>query len=177
MQRSWFESQLRAYLSGSNTDQEPAWYALRNVVYATGSRILVSKTGTFREACEVSWGWFENALSVHTEILYLKTSILGIQALALMVGGGSCFLVMANRPSKAYFVDELGSPALEYMLCSNALRLACSKGLHKQPASSWNLTPTEACHRQWIFWATYCLEKSIASRSGRPSVCHPVHPT
>ncbi|EXJ69162.1 uncharacterized protein A1O5_08097 [Cladophialophora psammophila CBS 110553] len=154
VQRSWFETRLRAHTNSPNRDDEPAWYALRNVIFATGSRLHLAKTTTFREACQISWGWFENALSVHTEILYFKTSILGLQALTLM----------------AYFVDELGSPALEYMLCSNALRLACSKGLHRQAVSSWNLTPQEACQRDWIFWAIYCLEKSIALRSGRPSI-------
>ena len=85
MHRSWFESRLRAHLNGVNTDDEPVWYALRNIVYATGSRLHLSKTATFREACQASWGWFENALSVHTEILYFRTSILGVQALTLMV--------------------------------------------------------------------------------------------
>lgn len=66
-------------------DDEPAWYALRNIIYATGSRIHLSKTSTFRAASQVSWEWFENALSVHTEILYFKTSLLGVQALTLMV--------------------------------------------------------------------------------------------
>ena len=61
--------------------------------------------------------------------------------------------------------------SLQYMLCSNAMRLACSKGLHRQPARSWNILPREVDHRHWLFWSIYCLEKQICSRSGRPSVC------
>ena len=71
---------------------------------------------------------------------------------------------------QAYFSDGLGSPCLEYMLCTNALGLACAKGLHRQAVSSWNLTAQESCHRNWLFWAIYCLEKHISCRSGRPSV-------
>jgi hypothetical protein len=71
---------------------------------------------------------------------------------------------------KAYFTEGLGSPCLEYMLCSNAMRLACSKGLHRQAATSWGMTEQEICHRNWTFWGIYCLEKHIACRSGRPSV-------
>ncbi|KAH0828549.1 putative fungal specific transcription factor [Fonsecaea pedrosoi] len=156
VQQSWFESRLRAHLNGLDTSEDPAWYALRNIIYATGSRLHLAKTATFQEASQTSWEFFENALSMHTEILYFRSSLIGVQALSLM--------------REAYFVDELGSPALEYMLCSNALRLACSKGLHRQAVASWGLTDQEACHRDWIFWAIYCLEKSIASRSGRPSI-------
>lgn len=64
----------------------------------------------------------------------------------------------------------MGSPCLEYMLSTIALRLACSKGLHRQAVSSWNISPHEEVHRNRLFWALYCLEKHAASRSGRPSV-------
>jgi hypothetical protein len=55
------------------------------------------------------------------------------------------------------------------MLCSNAARLAQSKGLHRQAAKAWNLLESEILHRNWLFWAIYCCEKAIAARSGRPS--------
>lgn len=32
-----------------------------------------------------SWGFFENSLSVHTELLYTPTGMMAVQALALMV--------------------------------------------------------------------------------------------
>jgi hypothetical protein len=56
------------------------------------------------------------------------------------------------------------------MLCSSAARLAQSKGLHRQPSRQWKLPAAEVLHRNWTFWAVYCLEKYIALRSGRPSV-------
>lgn len=60
---------------------------------------------------------------------------------------------------------------LQYILVASAYRLACGQGLHVQPAPSWNLTREEKSLRQCIFWAIYCLDKEIACRSGRPSVC------
>lgn len=56
------------------------------------------------------------------------------------------------------------------MLCTVALRLAISKGLHRQPIPSWNLTQYERSHWSCVFWAVYCLEKHIVCQSGRPSV-------
>ena len=70
---------------------------------------------------------------------------------------------------ETFYVEGLGSPALEYMLCSNAVRMAQSKGLHRQPSKSWGLPECEILHRTWLFWAIYCCDKQIAFRSGRPS--------
>lgn len=80
-----FESRLQAHYQGSDSDDDPAWYALRNAVFASGCRVDLARTGTFSEACQTSWGFFGNALSVHTELLYFRTSLLAIQALAVMV--------------------------------------------------------------------------------------------
>lgn len=68
-------------------------------------------------------------------------------------------------------MEGLGNPALEYTFCSSAVRLAQAKGLHRQPAKSWNLPDSEILHRNWLWWAIYCSDKSISRRSGRPSVC------
>jgi hypothetical protein len=43
------------------------------------------KSATFREANEAAWGWFENALSANNDLLYFRTSFMGVQALTLMV--------------------------------------------------------------------------------------------
>ncbi|KAK5199661.1 hypothetical protein LTR92_000202 [Exophiala xenobiotica] len=83
--RPWFEHRLKAHLDGQNDDEDPSWYALRNVIYASGSRTVLAKTKSFRQANQLAWRWFENALSVHTEILYFRTSLIGVQALTLML--------------------------------------------------------------------------------------------
>jgi hypothetical protein len=64
---------------------DKAWYALRYVLWACGCRIALSKTTSFREASMASWVLFENALSVFTEILFSRASMMGVQALILMV--------------------------------------------------------------------------------------------
>ncbi|KAJ9636115.1 hypothetical protein H2204_005387 [Knufia peltigerae] len=153
IQRCSFETRLRTFLSGSQIDDDPAWYALRNTVYASGCRIELSKSATFREAQRESWAWFENALSVHSELLFCHTSLTGVQALALM----------------AYVIEGISCPILQYMLCANALRLAVTQGLHRHPIQSWNLPEHEVAMRNCTFWALYCLDKDLAWRAGRPS--------
>lgn len=55
------------------------------------------------------------------------------------------------------------------MLCSDAVRAAQGKGLHRQPSSSWGLSKSDMLQRSWLFWAIYSCDKQIAFRSGRPS--------
>lgn len=82
--RSQFAARLRSHFDGA-PDDDRAWYALRNAIYAIGCRIVMSKTHSFTEAYRTAWCFFENALSAHTEMLYFRTSILGVRALAVMV--------------------------------------------------------------------------------------------
>ncbi len=85
VQRSWFEARLRIYLANHKSDDEASWYALRNIIYALGCRYDMSPTSTLLESSQKSWVYFENALSVHTDLMFLPSSIVGVQALALMV--------------------------------------------------------------------------------------------
>ncbi|EXJ63292.1 uncharacterized protein A1O5_11613 [Cladophialophora psammophila CBS 110553] len=151
--KNWFNARLQSQLNNPNVDDDPAWYALRNAVYAVGCRFELSGRASFRKAYRTAWSYFENALAVHTELLYFRTSLFAVQALTVM----------------AYYTETIGSPCLEYMLITNAARLAYSKGLHRQPVPSWDLSSSEQRHRNWLFWAIYCLEKSCCSRAGRPS--------
>lgn len=87
--RPTFESRLHSYLERKTTSHDDlAWFALRYTVYASGCRIILSKLSPstpFAEAQERAWQFFENALSVHTELLYCTSSLLAVQALAAMV--------------------------------------------------------------------------------------------
>ena len=65
----------------------------------------------------------------------------------------------------------MGNPKLEYMMVSTSLRLAQSKGLHLQPASTSQIPPSEVALRSRLFWVMYFYEKHISYRAGRPSVC------
>ena len=87
--RQEFEAQLRLqYETGATDDDDFAWYALRNTVYASGCRIVLSKrqSTSFAEAQAHAWKYFEKALSVHWELLYSRTGLAAVQALAAMVG-------------------------------------------------------------------------------------------
>ncbi|KAB8212103.1 fungal-specific transcription factor domain-containing protein [Aspergillus parasiticus] len=156
VQRSNFESRLRIHFQNVNRpDEDVAWYALRNAVYAIGRRLVASMDGTrdFAEIQLESLRFFHNAFAVFSELLFRPSGLMAVQALVVMTS----------------FAELLGSPAVEYMLCTSAVRLAQSKGLHRQSSRAWNLQRSEILHRNWVFWAAYFYDKNIALRSGRPS--------
>ena len=70
----------------SKTD-DPAWFALRNTVFALGYRSILAKDAhtSFATAQVKAWRYFKKAFSVLTEILLPPSSLTAIQALALMV--------------------------------------------------------------------------------------------
>lgn len=95
LDRAEFERRLRAHFQGdssayplSSLAQDKAWYALRNTVYALGCRVSLSQeTGPagFVESRTRSWQYFENALAVHTDIIYGRAEVTSVRALVLMV--------------------------------------------------------------------------------------------
>lgn len=156
--RSVFESHLHSHFERGNlapNEDNAAWYALRNVVYAFGIRTELgnASSSNFIKSQQAGWRYFENALSRHTELTFCRTGLMAVQALATM----------------AIYVEGVGCPSLEYMLCSGAVRLAQAKGLHRQPGSAWGMSPEEIQQRNWIFWVLYSYEKQVAQRSGRAS--------
>ncbi|KAF2186192.1 hypothetical protein K469DRAFT_687197 [Zopfia rhizophila CBS 207.26] len=154
--RQVFEAKLQSHFSNQGTVDDASWYALRNAVYATGCKAHISRNNhpqSFKHAQSEAWKYFENALSVHTELIYMRSGLMAVQALMIM----------------AFFTEGLGAPALEYMLVSNAVRLAQSKGLHCHPVKTWNMGVSEIQNRSWLFWVIYSYEKHISYRSGRPS--------
>ena len=170
VRRSCFESRLRSFYRSSQTDDDTSWYAMRNIIFASGCRVVLSREGTYAAAQRGSWPYFENALSVHSELLYLSTSMMGVQVLTLMVLQILQHHSVAADKMQAYFAEALSCRMLQYMLVANAYRLACGQGLQTQPAPSWNLSQEDKSLRQCVFWAIYGLDKQIACRSGRPSV-------
>ncbi|KAM5380833.1 hypothetical protein ACJZ2D_003357 [Fusarium nematophilum] len=157
--RAWFESRLESHLSGPTNNDDPAWFALRNAIYASGARIELAKLGKFSEALQTAWYFFLNCLSVQAELLYFQTSLTAIQALIVM----------------GYFSEGIGNPCLEYMLSVASVRLVFLKGLHRQPVPSWNMSQEQQELRNHIFWAAYCLEKNCSARASRPSMIDDDH--
>lgn len=84
-----FERLLRAHLAGKMPYRDSAWYALRNVVYATGCRIYRSQspTANFAEVEREARSYFSNALSVRNELLLMKPSLRSVRAFLAMVSG------------------------------------------------------------------------------------------
>ncbi|OAL46312.1 hypothetical protein IQ07DRAFT_546322 [Pyrenochaeta sp. DS3sAY3a] len=155
--RSTFEDRLKRHyenLPADDDEQEEdhAWYALRNIVYASGCRNVAHESCTWTDAQAQSVKYFENALSVETDLIHREHGLASIQALLCM----------------ALFAEGAGGQKLEFMLIGCALRVAQARGLHlrsRNPAS----TREDDERRRWLFWSVYCLEKHLALRSGRPS--------
>lgn len=155
--RPEFEARLHAHFQNgaSSPADDVAWYALRNTVYAAGCRQILLKDGitSYADAQAEASRYFENALSVHTDLIYGPSGLEAIRALVAMT----------------FYAESAANEGFEYMMCANAVRLAQAKGLHRQPSKSLNLPENEILHLNWLFWAIFCLEKQISFRSGRPS--------
>ena len=79
---------LQEHFGNGGEDDSIEWYALRNAVYASGCKIHLSKMNqpqSFEHAQYEAWKYFENALSVHTELIYMRSGLMAIQALITMV--------------------------------------------------------------------------------------------
>lgn len=87
--RPVFEARLRGTFNKDETSvDDPAWYALRNTVYAAGKRQLLNNSPaqlSFSHIQSKCWPYFENAMAVYSEILFSRVEILGVQALIAMV--------------------------------------------------------------------------------------------
>ena len=175
-----FEARLAAHFKDGNPKDrdDPSWYALRNVVYATGCRSLRAKqlSADFHTTHRQSWQYFCNALSVYTDLLFHRTGLSSVQALTLMVrrtwsGPIDLGMVADGLIVQSSFVESVACPSLEFMLCSDALRLAESKGLHRGSSSTrlQNEADFQAASHTW--WAIYTHHAIIVSRSGRSLVC------
>ncbi|OOQ86995.1 hypothetical protein PEBR_18902 [Penicillium brasilianum] len=157
LDRTAFEARLRAHFKQNEPSScDKSWYALRNVVYAAGCRFVLSQdsgSNGFAKARSQSWRYYQNALSVHTDLLYMCDNLTSIRALILM----------------AFFSEAVGNPRLEYMLVSGAVRLAQSLGLHLRSSYRPETPSTGASSRQKLWWSLYAYEKQLACRCGRPS--------
>jgi hypothetical protein len=84
-----FRTRLQEHFDSDHAiEEDPAWYAMRNTVYAWGCRLEMSRehgVGVFAEAQSQAWRYFENALSVHTELIYSESGLLAVEALFAMV--------------------------------------------------------------------------------------------
>ncbi|KIW30212.1 uncharacterized protein PV07_05971 [Cladophialophora immunda] len=153
--RTSFETQLRRHFNDPSPvhSEDPAWYALRNTVYAAGCRMLLSEveySSTFAGAQEPSGNFFENALSVLSELLYPREDLEAVQAVVLMT----------------LYCGGLSSPSIDHTLICTAVRLAQQIELDQSPARRWSSDGSDDVLGCWLFWTIYCLEKRIAYVNG-----------
>ncbi|KIW99292.1 uncharacterized protein Z519_00955 [Cladophialophora bantiana CBS 173.52] len=153
--RTDFEALLKAHYHNQLSTTGAAWLALRNIVFAGGYRSLLAKDPnvSFASAQAKAGRFFKTALSVFTRLVLPPSSLMAIRALTLM----------------ACYVEGLGNAPLKRLLCSNAVHLAQSKGLHRQPDKAWGHSENEVLKRNWLWWTIYALEKHLALCGSRPS--------
>ncbi|GAB1321099.1 Zn(2)-C6 fungal-type domain-containing protein [Madurella fahalii] len=66
-----------------------------------------------------------------------------------------------------FYTVELSKPSLAWVLSSKASELCQTLGYHRI-GSHKNETPHEQQRKQFLFWVTYVLDKSLSLRLGRP---------
>ncbi|KAL2061084.1 hypothetical protein VTL71DRAFT_9136 [Oculimacula yallundae] len=160
VQRRAFETRLEQHYKQPyprKYDQNVSWYALRNTVFAIGSRIVLCPARlvpNLMDAQKQSWPYFENALSVQVDLMYMPSGIINIEILLLMM----------------FYCESITSPRLSYMLLGCATRLAQSKGLQLMPATYTNLSEPEDISRKYLWWIIYVYDKTTALITARPSM-------
>ncbi|EFX06040.1 fungal specific transcription factor domain containing protein [Grosmannia clavigera kw1407] len=145
--------------NSDNRDVRPSWLALLSVVLASGCRATLSDetAEAFQTSGREAWLFFQDALFYERSMAHGTTELAAVQALAVMT----------------VFAQGLSSPQrLEYTLCSQAVRQAQALGLNYQPSRAWQLSSAELRERSRVFWAVYCLDKTVALRCGRPAILH-----
>lgn len=159
LDRDTFLAQLAAVRAGQSPAPNYSWQALYSAVLASGCRATLSEetAEAFKTSGREAWSYFQNALSFESRILHGATDLMAIQAVTVMT----------------IFAQGLSSPQrLEYTLSSIASRLAQSLALNRHPPPEWDLTESEKCERNRVFWVIYCLDKMIGLRCGRPCVIY-----
>jgi hypothetical protein len=82
------------------------WYALYNAVLALGCRAIqmtesVESPSSFQDSENVAWQYFQNAFSVHMDLLYHKSNFTAIQARPYPISFSSLFLSLPPPLTKS----------------------------------------------------------------------------
>ncbi|KIW24254.1 uncharacterized protein PV07_09982 [Cladophialophora immunda] len=159
LNRSEIESRVRRQ---SGADQsasiyDPCWHAIRNAVYAAGSRIVLSRleySSTFEDAHTTSKRYFDKALLVLPELLNASFDLEAIRSILLL----------------STYAMALPNASVGHILICAAMRLAQSLGLHRKFQPDCNEGSIEYTSRSWVFWSIYAVEKTMSFSFGLDSV-------
>jgi len=126
---------------------DTAWWACVNVVLALSHRFDSLRSKEDRKA----WAYFQNALSVSTELSMLHSNLSAVQALLGMA------VIIQGTPDTGPFSS----------LLSSGIKLAHSMGLHRRQQPP-GLSVAEIELRKQVFWTAYFLDKDLSIRTGQP---------
>lgn len=87
LDRADLEVHLQAHFDNRGSQKDPAWFALRNIVFAAGYRsLLATNPAVSFSVAQVKAGhYFNNALSMFTRLILPPSSLMAVRALTLMV--------------------------------------------------------------------------------------------
>jgi hypothetical protein len=88
LERTDLEAHLQAHFDNRVSRKDPAWFALRHIVFAAGYRsILATRPAISYAVAQAKAGYyFNNALSMLTRLILPPSSLMAVRALTLMVG-------------------------------------------------------------------------------------------
>lgn len=83
-------------------NHDSSWYALRNAIYAEGCRSVTpeDQTRSFSSVQAEATRYFENAISVLTDLLFTPNGLMAVQALVVMVIIASSAFISQLQPDK-----------------------------------------------------------------------------
>lgn len=136
----------------SETDfNDPANWACINVILALAHRFDALKSSDNIREDHKAWGYFQNALSVSTELSMLHSNLPAVQALLGIA------LIIQGAPNTTPFSS----------LLSATIKLAHSMGLHRrEPPPGLSVADNEL--RKQVFWTAYFIDKDLSIRIGQP---------
>jgi hypothetical protein len=87
LDRTDLEVHLQVHFDNRGSQKDPAWFALRNIVFAAGYRSLLATkpVDSFTDAQAKAGYYFNNAFSMFTRLILPPSSLMAVRALTLMV--------------------------------------------------------------------------------------------
>jgi hypothetical protein len=77
-------------------------------------------------------------------------------------------MLTASTRRQTFYAIELAKPSLAWILSAKASELCQFLGYHRIGTYK-HMSPSDAKHKQFLFWVVYTLDKSLTLRLGRSS--------
>lgn len=126
------------------------WWACLNVVLALAPQFRHATAHDMEEDRE-TWGYFQNAFAVVSQLMAMHATLWSVQALLGMA------LLIQGTPNQASMS----------LLTSAAIKQAHRMGLHRR-CHDPNISAAEIEERKRVFWIAYCLDKDLSLQMRQP---------